>query len=101
MPTETAQNNANSTQKLEEALNLVNETAKEKKEQLINLMEQKYSNLRVLLSDVALNNREILGQVRRMAEKKVRRNPLGTIGGVAAGSLLLGFLFGVSRSRQY
>ena len=105
----------NSNRKIDEALQLLNEAAKEKKEELRNLLSEKYSSIKEALTEVALNNREVLGNVRRLAQDsieegqerfgqvvedldaEVRKNPWPYIGGTAAAALLLGFILGNSK----
>ena len=110
-----SENTFNSNKKIDEALHLLNEAAKEKKEELRQLLGEKYSHIKETLTEVALNNKEVLGRVKRITQdtlqdgqeriaeaageidKQVRSNPWPYIGGVAAGALLLGFLMGSSR----
>ena len=105
----------NSNRKIEEALHLLNEAAKEKKDELRSLLSDKYSAVKDALTDVAANNKEILDRVQKMAwnsfeegkekigetmetvDAEVRKNPWPYIGGVAAVALLLGFVMGSSR----
>lgn len=92
--------NSHSKEKLEEALDLVNQAAREKKEDVMRLLEEKYTDIRASLTEVAMNNKEILRQVRRVAEEKIQKNPLGSVGSIAAGALIFGFILGLSK-RSY
>jgi len=105
----------NSNKKFEEALHLLNEAAKEKKEEIQNLLTDKYQHIQDVMQQVAFKNRENWEHARRFAEeaigeggekikeaasevdRQVRKNPLRYIGGVAVGALLLGFILGNSR----
>ena len=105
----------NSNKKFEEALHLLNEAAKEKKEEIQNLLTDKYQHIQDAMQQVAFKNRENWERARRFAEeaigeggeklkeaasevdKQVRKNPWPYIGGVAVGALLLGFILGNSR----
>lgn len=105
----------NSTRKIDEALQLLNEAAKDKKDELRRLLGEKYSDIRETLTEVALSNREVLDRVKRVAaetieegqeraaetfeqiDSEVRKNPWPYLGGVAAGALLVGFILGSSR----
>ncbi|HTL69890.1 MAG TPA: DUF883 domain-containing protein [Candidatus Eisenbacteria bacterium] len=105
----------NSNRKIDEALQLLNEAAKEKKDELRRLLGEKYSSIKEALTEVALNNKEVLGNVRRLAQDsieegqerftetvetidtEVRKNPWPYIGGAAAVALLLGFVLGNSK----
>ncbi|GEM_PF-2742250 len=99
MAIETMKNGA-ATEKLEEALDLLSEAAKDKREELMMLLDEKYTDVRMVLSEMAVNNREIVRQLKRRAEEKVQRNPLGVVGGVAAGTLLLGYILGSNSNRR-
>ena len=105
----------NANRKIDEALQLLNEAAKDKKDELRRLLGEKYSSIKETLTEVALSNRDVVDRVRRIAtdkieagqekaieafedlDKDIRRNPWGYIGGVAAGALLVGFILGNSR----
>lgn len=106
--------NNHSNQKFEEALALLNDAAKDKKDELQGLITDKYSHLKEALHDAALSNQEALKRLRKQAERavkygteqakdvaedideKVRQNPWAYIGGAAVGALLLGFILGAS-----
>ena len=106
--------NLSSNKKFEEALHLLNEAAKEKKEEIQNLLGDKYSDIRRIIENQALKQKQNLRRVQRVAgdwieegEEKVREvvtdldenvheNPWPYIGGVAVGTLLLGFILGSS-----
>jgi len=103
-------------EKLAEALKLLEDAAKEKKNELQNMIQGKYSHLKEALIDKeediahALLNakkqamkaaaqaseigtekaREIAAEV----DQQVRENPWPYIGGVAIGSLLIGYILG-------
>ena len=81
---------ANSNKKFEEALQLLNEAAKEKKEDVVKLLSEKYSHIKDALSE----GRDKAGEVFEEVDEKVRKNPWPYIGGVAIGALLLGYILG-------
>lgn len=105
----------NSNRKIDEALQLLNEAAKDKKEELRRLLGEKYTTIKEALTEVALNNKEVVGNVRRFTQDaieegqerfgkavdeidgEVRKNPWPYIGGAAAAALLLGFILGNSK----
>lgn len=107
----TFQNN----RKIDEALHLLNEAAKEKKEELQRLLGEKYSNIKETLTEVAMNNKDVMNHVKRIAQdtleegqerlgevagdidRQVRSNPWPYIGGAAGAALILGYLMGSSR----
>ena len=109
---ETTQNH-----KIDEALHLLNQAAKDKKEDLQKLIGEKYSNIRSMFANDVTQSRETLHQLRESAEKfardgrqkveraateldkQVHANPWKYIGGAAVGALIVGFLLG-GRSRK-
>ena len=107
-------NNGNSTKKFEEALHLLNEAARDKKDEIQNLLGDKYSDISQLLKQASTKSRRELRKVQRSAEEwmeeggeslketvtqlddSVRENPWPYLGGVAVGAILLGFILGSS-----
>ncbi|MCG3176795.1 MAG: hypothetical protein MOGMAGMI_01759 [Candidatus Omnitrophica bacterium] len=105
----------NSNKKFEEALHLLNEAAREKKDEIQRLLGDKYTHIRSVIQDASVEGRDRFDrlkdeaserweegqeQVSRAAkeiDKNVRQNPWPYIGGAAVGALLLGFLMGSSR----
>ena len=103
-----------SNKKFEEALNLLNEAAKEKKDEIQNLLGDKYTDIRRVIEQTAAKQKQNLKKAGRLAEEwieeggekfrevasevddRVHENPWPYIGGVAIGSLLLGFILGSS-----
>ena len=106
---------ANSNKKFEEALQLLNEAAREKKEEIQDLLGDKYAHIRDVVRDAALKNQKQFTRYRKLTEdaleegteklkdiasdvdERVHENPWPYIGGVAIGALLLGFILGSSR----
>ena len=104
----------NSTKKFEEALHLLNEAAREKKEEIQNLIGDKYTHIREAIEDTASKGRrnyrrakgtaeewlgengETLREITTDLDDRVRDNPWAYLGGVAVGALLLGFILGSS-----
>ena len=105
----------NSNQKIDEALALLNEAAREKRDEFSRILTDKYSDLKDTLLDAVQRKKESLGEVRETVEetlrqsedairesaaeleKEVRKNPWPFLGGAAAAALLLGFILGNSK----
>ena len=107
---------ANRAERLTDALKLLEETTKEKKEELTTLVSDKYSNLKETLSDSTHNIAEKLGDVKVKAadaatrareagtdkakevaktlDENVHRNPWPYVGGTAVVALLFGYILG-------
>jgi len=107
-----------SNEKIMDALKLLEEAAKEKKDDIRRLVTDKYHNVRNILGDVesdlgqslatakkraveaALHAKEMgaekAKQVASNVDEHVHENPWPYIGGVALASLLLGFILGRS-----
>ena len=94
--------------RINEALDLLNEMAKEKKADLQEMIHTKYGNLRSAVSgaagkvqhDVAETYHHGKEKVKELAsevDESVRKNPWLYIGGTALGCLILGFLMGRSK----
>lgn len=108
----------NSNKKFEEALELLNEAARDKKQEIQQLFGDKYSTIKSALQDAASQQGERLNRLRQQAtdayetgservrevaaevDEKVKENPWPYIGGVAVGALLLGFILGASRNSK-
>ena len=106
--------NANSSKKFEEALQLLNEAAKDKKDEIQNLLGDKYTDIRKIIEQAAAKQKQNLKRAQRVAgewieegeetlrdvasevDERVHENPWPYIGGVAIGALLLGFILGSS-----
>jgi ElaB/YqjD/DUF883 family membrane-anchored ribosome-binding protein len=105
----------NGNRKIDEALQLLNEAARDKKDELRRLLGEKYLNIKDALTEVAMSNKDVLEDVKRMAadriaegrekveevisdvDTKVRQNPWPYIGGAAAAALLVGYIMGSSK----
>ena len=106
-------------EKLSEALKLLEDAAKEKKNELQNMIQGKYSHLKDALIDkeedithallaakkqalkAAVHASEIgterAKEIAAEVDQQVRENPWPYIGGVALGSLLIGYILGRSK----
>ncbi len=101
--------------KITEALELLNEAAKEKKDELKGLFTDKYSHIKEamvagteqgkqifdkvkhLTQDAIVEGEEKIKEVISEADKRVHKNPWPYIAGAAGISLLLGYLIGSKR----
>ncbi len=87
--------------KIHEALDLLNEAAKEKKEELYGMIGDRYAEIRELLSGQAENGVEFLHQAKKRVAKelhaeeaRVRRNPWPYLGAAAFVALVAGMALG-------
>ena len=98
--------------KIQDALDLLNDAAQGKKEEVYELIGDKYESLRGLFETVLSNGQEVavhaqkrinkglhaeekkIRQVAAQWDKKIRREPWKYLGGVAVGSLIFGLLLG-------
>ena len=105
----------NSNRKFEEALHLLNEAAKEKKEEIQNLLGDKYSHIKEAIQETASEKLQEFNRLKQTAQQvveeggekfkevaadideKVRENPWPYIGGVALGAIVLGYILGSSK----
>lgn len=101
-----------STQKIDEALSLLNEAAKDKKDEFSGLVKGKYDDLKKVLMDLESDvesqarhgldkakdlSHETADRIRRTATKvddRVHEDPWKTVGWTVVGALVVGFLLG-------
>jgi ElaB/YqjD/DUF883 family membrane-anchored ribosome-binding protein len=108
-----------SSEKIADALKLLEEAALQKRDELKSLMSEKYTHLRHVILESETNLVKSLSDVRKQAveaaahardisvekaremaddvDKHVHRNPWPYIGGMAAVGLLLGYILGRNR----
>ena len=107
-----------SNKKFEEALHLLNEAAREKKQEIQQLFGDKYTHIRQAVQEAAEDQRQRLNRLRKSAgeavelggerikqvatdvDERVKENPWAYIGGAAVGALLLGYILGASRNNK-
>jgi len=101
--------------KITEAFELLNEAAKEKKDEMSELMSDRYSHIKQAVLDGTIEGKKILERAKHIAQeaiaegtetvkktavvvdKNVRENPWKYLGGVAVASLVLGYFMGSKR----
>ena len=114
---ESNHNHNGSAKKFEEALQLLNEAARDKKDEIQNLLTDKYSDIQSLIRKTAKTKIKEAGRYRDVAEEaleegteqlknvvsdvdsKVHENPWPYVGGAALAALLLGFIMGNSKDK--
>ena len=91
--------------KISEALELLNEAAKEKRDELKGLMSNRYAHIREAMSSGVEQGKVAFAQgtekVKEIAvdvDNNVHKDPWVYIAGAAAASLLLGYLMGSKRN---
>jgi ElaB/YqjD/DUF883 family membrane-anchored ribosome-binding protein len=112
----TSENQARtSNAKISEALELLNEAAQEKRDELKGLLTDRYSHIRDAMTAGVEHGKEVLKHSQDMTQEaiglgkekvkelagdvdqRVHKDPWVYIAGAAAGSLLLGYLMGTKR----
>jgi len=90
--------------KISEALELLNEAAKEKKDELKGLMVNKYAHIREAMTtgvehaqEAIIQGKEKVIEIAGDVDKRVHKDPWVYIAGAAAASLLLGYFMGSKR----
>lgn len=94
--------------RIDQALELLEEAARDRKHELQSAMENKYSNLTSMLGSITgqirhrVSERYEAGKQKAVdvavgVDKSVHNSPWAYIGGAAAGAMLVGFLLGRSR----
>jgi ElaB/YqjD/DUF883 family membrane-anchored ribosome-binding protein len=102
MTTETQVRSSNA--KISEALELLNEAAKDKRDELKGLMSNKYSHIRDAMTagvghaqEAIVQGQEKVMEIAGDVDQRVHKDPWVYLAGTAAASLLLGYLMGSKR----
>jgi ElaB/YqjD/DUF883 family membrane-anchored ribosome-binding protein len=87
-----------SDKKIDEALELLNEMAREKRSELRGMVSEKYSHLKAALGGAVADGedqaQERLNDFTSKIDENVHKNPWPYLGGTALGFLILGLLLG-------
>jgi len=94
--------------KIDEALELLNEAARDKKDEFKDMLTDKYAHIKQaitvdtqkaksLVKDVMVEGEEKIKQVVVNVDERVRKDPWAYVAGTAAVALVLGFLMGSKR----
>ena len=86
--------NGKPNKKIDAALALLNEAAQEKKEEFQKLISERYAEFRETAENVMEEGGKKVKAAADTVDKEVHTNPWRYIGGIAAGALLAGYLFG-------
>jgi ElaB/YqjD/DUF883 family membrane-anchored ribosome-binding protein len=104
-----------SNSKITEALELLNEAAKEKREEMKGLMTDRYSHIKQVVLEGTTQGKKILDKAQDVAQeaivegretvkktavevdRRVRKNPWPYVSGAAVVSLILGYFMGSKR----
>lgn len=107
-----------SNEKLAEALELINEALKQKKDEMWELISDKYSDIKDFFEDKVEEGKTVVNKTKKntlkaveegeetvketakQIEKGIKDNPWPYLGGVAFGFLLLGFIMGGDKERK-
>lgn len=82
------------TDKIHEALDLLNEAAKEKGEELYEIAEDKYSHIKDAFLSSAGNGKAFLNREQRKLAKSLQHNPWPYVGAAALSALVIGLVLG-------
>lgn len=88
-------------ERISEALRLLEEAAKNKKDELRTLIADKYVNLKTAVVEGAVRAKDVTAEKTRVAveavDENIHKNPWPYVGGAAALGLLLGYILGRKR----
>ena len=84
--------NAQVKKDLEDALVLINKAAKEEKDELRQIIHDKYTDIKTVFADKISQGTEAVTHTITSVDKKIKENPWPYVAGAAAGAFILGFL---------
>jgi ElaB/YqjD/DUF883 family membrane-anchored ribosome-binding protein len=82
---------------VEDALVLINKAAREEKEELKQMMHEKYHEAKALFTAKLAQGTETVKHTAKVLDEKVRKNPWPYVAAAAAGAFLLGFVLHKSK----
>lgn len=86
-----------STEKMHEALALLNEAARERREEIGKLLNEKYTHIRDSVSHAAHDSAVWMRDSGKAVDESAHKHPWYFVGGAAVIGLLLGFILGRKR----
>lgn len=83
--------------KINEALDLINSSLRERKEMVQKLIGEKYGNIKDAINGSYGDIKGAMGNVSSSTKKAVQRKPLIYMGGIAVSFLIVGYFLGRTR----
>ncbi len=80
--------------KIQDALELLNEAAKDKKDELYGKIEEQYSQVKELLAEKVGDGEEIVHHAKKQLSKTVQSKPWQALGAAALGAFIFGIVMG-------
>jgi len=77
---------------LEDALVLINKAAKEEKDELKQIIHEKYTDIKAMFSEKLAHGTDTVKHTISTVDKRMKENPWPYVASVAAGAFILGFL---------
>ena len=84
---------------VEEALLLISKAARDEKEELKKIIQEKYDDVRGLFTEKIAQGTDAIKHSITVIDKKVKENPWQYVGAAAASAFLLGLFLNRSRDR--
>lgn len=84
---------------LEDALLLINKVAREEKEELKQIINEKYEDVRGMFTDKITQGTDTIKHTIKIVNKKVKENPWTYVGAAAVSAFLLGLFLNRGRDK--